>query len=98
MAKIGYTVTDTEVHIHYNKSDVFNYCASNPTALVWFAITVLVAMLLESFPLTLFCGAMFIFRCFELYYIHRMAKLICSVQKVAPHIMKRAIEAFEEEN
>lgn len=95
---MGYTVTDNDVHIHYNKSDVFNYCARNPTALVWFAITVWVALLTESFPLALFCGATFIFRCFELYFTHRMVKLICSVQKVAPHTMKQAIEAFEEES
>ena len=42
--------------------------------------------------------AMFVFRCFELYFTHRMVKLICSVHKVAPHTMKQAIEAFEEEN
>ena len=42
--------------------------------------------------------AMFVFRCFELYFTHRMVKLICSVHKVAPHAMKQAIEAFEEEN
>ena len=29
--------------------------------------------------------AMFVFRCFELYFTHRMVKLICSVHKVAPH-------------
>ena len=95
---MSYTVTDKDVSIHYNKIDVLEYCVRNPVILTWFAITIWVALLLESFPLTLFCGATFVFRCFELYFTHRMVKLICSVHKVAPHTMKQAIEAFEEEH
>ena len=93
----GYTATDKEVHIHFNKSDVFKYCVKQKSTWLDFMMTVLVALSSGSVPIALFCGLVFIRYCFDSYMKYRMIELLFTVQKVAPNSMKQAIEAFDKE-